>query len=161
MSNRWTIAYFIVVGSLPFLKKALTCPANGASGAPGRFSLTRAGKEPRRPRCPVLLASSSLRQPENPDWPSATVAGLCSESKSLTISGRRDGVCRFSDAPAGPCFLPDFPGIPDHICFQGAGSQGKHKGQRPTHVSGTGQPAFIFRAIGGCEVGKAAVRLSR
>lgn len=42
LSNRWTIAYFIVVGSLPFLKKAFTSPASGGLRC-SRLVLTNQG----------------------------------------------------------------------------------------------------------------------
>lgn len=141
LSNRWTIAYFIVVGSLPFLKKAFMSLPMGASGAPGWFSLTRVGKNPRRPRCRTLLASSRSWQPEDPDWPSARVTGFCSESKSLTISGSSDGVSASTAAPAGQCPPPrkvqpvfsSDPLIPS--VFRFGGSQGQSQGQLSTNVS--------------------------
>ena len=135
LSNRWTIAYFIVVGSLPLLKKALTSLPTGASGTPDWFSLTRAGRSPRHPQCRALLASSSSPQPEDPGWLSSRVTGLCSESKSLTISGSKDGVRSRHWTPAGQLSLPRMelpifshdPLIPSVSRF--GGSQGKHKGQ--------------------------------
>lgn len=89
-----------------FLKRHSWALPTGASGAPGWFSLTRVGMDPRHPQRHALLASSSLQQPEDPDWLSARVTGLRSESKSLTISGSRDGVCSLHWIPSRSLLSP-------------------------------------------------------
>lgn len=92
LSNRWTIAYFIVVGSLPFLKEAFMSPANGGLRCSRLVLTNQGGHGSKASSCRAPLTSSSSLQPQDPDWLQARVTALCSESKSLTISGTRDGV---------------------------------------------------------------------
>lgn len=133
----------------------------GASGAPGWFSLTRVGTGPRRPRCRALLASSSLRQPEDPDWLSARVTALCSESKSLTISGSRDAACSLHWIPSRSVLPPKegaarvFQQTRIPSVFRFGCSLGKLKGQRSTNVcTHTAYTPSVIRKSGGHEVGR-------